>query len=115
VAGFQALVMRADPSYNHETRYAQLIVKDVQTRQEGSQYRMTGAIVNTGSTNAKGAQLVITLYDQAGRVSGFRQFPLPDDVLVAGGSVPFFDVTLAPDPSVPVVAASAAEAQAHTQ
>ncbi len=115
VAGFQALVVRADPSYNHDARYARLQVKDLQTRQDGSQYRVTGVIVNTGSTNAKEAHLVITLYDKAGKVSGFRLFPLPDEVLAAGGSVPFFDVTLAPDPSAPIVAASAAVAQAHTQ
>ena len=114
-AGVQALVVRADPSYNHETRYAQLQLKDVQTRQDGSQYRVTGAVANVGSTNAKEARLVITLYDQAGQVSGFRAFPLPDEVLVAGGSVPFFDVTLAPDPSVPVVARSLVVAQARTQ
>ena len=115
VAGFQALVVRADQAYNYNTRYGQLELKDVQTKQNGSQYRVTGAIVNTGATNAHSAVLVITLYDQTGKVSGFRQFPLPAEMLTAGGSVPFFDVTLAPDPSAPVVAASSSVAQARTQ
>ena len=115
VAGFQALVVRADPAYNYETRYAQLQAKDIQTQQIGSQYRVTGGVINIGPTNAQRSQLVITLYDQAGKVSGFRSYPLPDEVLVAGGSVPFFDVTLAPDPSAPVVAASAVAVQARTQ
>ncbi len=115
VAGYHALVVRADPAYNYESRYAQLEVTDVITRQVGSQYRVTGAVHNSGNSHAKNAQLVITLYDQSGKVSGFRQYPLPDEMLAAGGSVPFFDVTLAPDPSAPMVARSTVVAAAHTQ
>ena len=115
VAGYHALVVRADPAYNYETRYAQLEVTDVITHPAGSQYQVTGAVRNSGRSHAKHAQLVITLYDQSGKVSGFRQYPLPDEVLVAGCFVPFFDVTLAPDPSVPTVARSMIVAEARTQ
>ena len=86
VIDFQAYVVRADQAYNYDARYAQLQVSDVQTRPVGSQYGVSGKVSNTGASNAAGAYVVITLYDDQGRVTGFRQFALPDDQLAAGGS-----------------------------
>jgi LysM repeat protein len=114
VIDFQAYVVRADPSYNHNTRYAILEVSDVQTRQEGTQYRVSGKVTNTGATNVAGAQAVITVYDDKGHVTGFRQYALPDDQLGPGGMVTF-DVLVSPDPSAPSVANSAVSAQARTR
>ncbi|HTP07680.1 MAG TPA: hypothetical protein VMP08_05490, partial [Anaerolineae bacterium] len=68
----------------------------------------------TGSSNAVGAHVVITLYDDKGRVTGFRQFTLPDDQLVAGGTTTF-DVLVSPDPSAPIVTNSTIVAQARTR
>lgn len=113
VADFQALVTRADEAYNYEARYAQLTVSDLQTKPEGSQYRVQGRVSNRGAT-AVNADLVITLYDDQGRVSGFRQFPLPDEQLAAGGSVAFNEL-VSPDPSAPRVANFSAVAQARTR
>jgi LysM repeat protein len=110
----QAYVVRADSAYNYDTRYAQLQVTDLQTKQEGSQYRVSGTVANTGTTNPVNAQLVITLYDKTGRVTGFRQFPLPDEILSVGVAIPF-DVVVSPDPSTLEVALSAAVAQARTR
>jgi LysM repeat protein len=112
VIDFQAYVVRADPSYNHNTRYATLEVSEVQMKQEGTQYRVLGKVTNTGATNVAGAQTVVTLYDDKGHVSGFRQYALPDDQLGPGGVVNF-DVS--PDPSAPAVANSAVSAQARTR
>jgi hypothetical protein len=99
VIDFQAYVVRADQAYNYESRYAQLQVSDVQTRSVGSQYGVFGKVSNTGAANASGALVVITLYDDKGHVTGFRQFALPDDQLVAGGAN--LDVLVSPDPSAP--------------
>jgi LysM repeat protein len=114
VIDFQAYVVRADPSYNHNTRYATLEVSDMQTKQEGTQYRVSGKVTNTGATNVAGAQVMITLYDDKGRVSGFRQYALPDDQLGLGG-VATFEVLVSPDPSAPQVANSTVSAQARTR
>lgn len=114
IVDFQALVTRADLAYNAAVRYAQLAVSDIQTTPTGSQYRVTGRVANAGATNTAGAQLVITLYDDQNRVTGFRQFPLPDDQLAIGGSVPF-DVLVSPDPSAPQIAAVTAVAQARAR
>jgi len=114
VTDFQAFVVRADPSYNYNTRYATLEVSDLQTKQEGTQYRVSGKVTNTGATNVAGAQAVITLYDDKGHVAGFRQYALPDDQLGSGGVVAF-DVLVSPDPSAPQVANSTVSAQARTR
>ncbi len=114
VIDFQAYVVRADQAYNYGSRYAQLQVTDVQTRPVGSQVGVSGKVANTGSSNAVGAHVVITLYDDKGRVTGFRQFPLPDDQLAAGGTTTF-DVLVSPDPSAPNVTNTSVVAQARTR
>jgi hypothetical protein len=107
-------VVRADQAYNFVARYAQLQISDVQTRPVGSQYGVSGKVSNIGASNAAGAYVVVTLYDDQGRVTGFRQFALPDDQLTAGGSTAF-DVLVSPDPSAPVVANTTVVAQSRTR
>jgi LysM repeat protein len=114
VIDFTAYVVRADQAYNYESRYTPLQVTEVQTRSAGSQVGVSGKVTNTGSSNAVGAHVVITLYDAQGRVTGFRLFTLPDDQLAAGGSTTF-DVLVSPDPSAPQVANSSVSAQARTR
>lgn len=113
-ADFQAYVIRADQSYNHDARYAQLQTSEVSTVPEGSQQRISGKVSNTGTSNAVGANVVVTLYDEQGRVTGFRQFSLPDDQLIAGGAATF-DVLVSPDPSAPQVVHTNVIAQARTR
>jgi LysM repeat protein len=114
VIDFTAYVVRADQAYSYESRYTQLQVTDVQTRSVGSQVGVSGTVSNIGGSNAVGAHIVITLYDDRGRVTGFRQFILPDDQLAAGGSTTF-DVIVSPDPSAPTVVNSSVIAQARTR
>ena len=111
---FQAYVVRADQAYSYDSRYAQLQISDVQTRPAGSQYSVSGTVSNTGASNAAGAYVVITLYDDKGRVTGFRQFALPDDQLTAGGTTAF-TVLVSPDPSAPAVANTSVVAQSRTR
>lgn len=114
VVNFQAYVVRADQAYNYDSRYTQLQVSDLQTRPVGSQYGVSGKVSNTGTSNAVGAHVVITLYDDKGRVTGFRQFVLPDEQLAAGGATTF-DVLVSPDLSAPVVTNSSVVALARTR
>jgi LysM repeat protein len=111
---FRADVVRADQAYEYDARYAQLQVFEVQTRAAGSQYGVSGKVSNTGARGAAGAYVVITLYDDGGRVTGFRQFTLPDDQLAAGGSAAF-DVLVSPDPSAPAVVSTTVVAQSRTR
>lgn len=112
VAGFQAMVVRADPSYNYDTRYARLQVVDPQIKQAGSEYRVTGTVANSGPTNAIDVQVVVTMYDKAHHVTGYRQLAIPDGQLPAGASVPL-EMIVSPDPSAPAVADFAVVAQAR--
>jgi LysM repeat protein len=114
VIDFSAYVVRADQAYSYDSRYAQLQVTEVQTRSVGSQVGVSGKVSNIGASNAVGAHVVITLYDDQGRVTGFRQFTLPDDQLAADGAATF-DVIVSPDPSAPTVTNSAVIAQARTR
>jgi LysM repeat protein len=114
VIDFQAYVVRADPAYNFDSRYAQLEVSDLQTKQEGTQHRVSGTVHNPGASGVTGAYVVITLYDDHGRVSGFRQLALLDDSLGAGGSTTF-DTLLSPDPSAPSVTNTSVVAQSRTR
>jgi LysM repeat protein len=114
VIDFTAYVVRADQAYNFAARYTQLQVVEVQTRTVGSQVGVSGKVTNTGTSNAVGAHVVITLYDEQGHVTGFRQFTLPDDQLAAGGATTF-DAVVSPDPSAPVVVNSSVAAQARTR
>jgi hypothetical protein len=114
MAGFQALIVRAEPSYNNASRYAQLQVTASHLTQVGRVYHVTGTVVNSGATNADGAMVTVTVYDAAHQVSGYRHLPLPDDQLTAGATAQF-DVTIAPDPSTPDVADFTVAAQAQAQ
>lgn len=114
VAGFQALIVRAEPSYNNANRYAQLQVTAAQIEPVGALYRVTGTVTNNGGSNALDALITVTVYDISGHVTGYRHMPLPDEQLTAGAAAQF-EVTIAPDPSVPGVTHFNAVAQARAQ
>jgi len=111
-AAFQAIVVRAEPSYSHDVRYAQLQVVDPQAQQDGAQYHVTGSITNRSGVNATAARIVVTVYDAAHHVTGYRQISIPDGQLPAGATIPF-DAVVSPDPSSPTVADYAVVAQAR--
>lgn len=114
VAGFQALIVRAEPSYNNANRYAQLQVTAAQIERAGAGYRVTGTATNSGAWQAVDARITVTVYDAEHRVSGYRHVSLPDEQFTAGATAQF-DVTVAPDPSAPDVADFAAVVQARSQ
>ncbi len=114
VAGFQAIIVRAEPSYNNAYRYAQLQVTAAQIERVGALYRVTGAVTNTGGANALDALITVTVYDATQRIAGYRHLALPDEQLTAGATAQF-DVTIAPDPSVLDVADFSVVVQARAQ
>ena len=114
VAGFQAIIVRAEPSYNNANRYAQLQVTAAQIERAGALYRVTGSVANTGVSNALDALITVTVYDAARRITGYRHLALPDEQLTAGATAQF-DVTIAPDPSVPDVTDFSVVVQARAQ
>jgi hypothetical protein len=114
VAGFQAIIVRAEPSYNNANRYAKLQVMTAKIERAGTAYHVIGTATNSGGSNALDAVIAVTIYDADHRVTGYRVLPLPDAQLTAGATAPL-DVTVSPDPSMPDVADFTAVAQARTQ
>jgi hypothetical protein len=114
LAGFQAIIVRAEPSYSNANRYAQLEVTAAKIERAGTAYRVTGTATNSGASNALDALITVTVYDADHRVTGYRLLSLPDEQLAAGATAPF-DVTVAPDPSMPDVADFTAVVQARAQ
>jgi LysM repeat protein len=114
VAGFQAIIVRAEPSYNNANRYAQLQVSAAQIERAGAAYRVTGTATNSGASNALDALIAVTIYDADHRVTGYRLLSLPDEQFTAGATAQF-DVAVAPDPSAPDAADFTAVVQARAQ
>lgn len=112
-AAFQAIIIRAEPSYNHAGRYATLQIVNPQPGPRGSAYGLTAAVSNVGNVNAGLVQVVMTLYGTDGRVTGYRQMTVADGLAV--GASANFDLTVVPDASQVTVAAYAAVAEARSQ
>jgi hypothetical protein len=65
-------------------------VHDVQSTDRDGGYHVTGTLVNTTNTALQQLTVIVTLFDGQGRVTGYRQSPLPpSQSLAPGGKVPF--------------------------
>ncbi len=70
--------------------YELLEVRNVKSQLRNSGYHVTGTLLNTTGATIREPALVITLYDAAGRVTGFRLWRWPgDQILMPGASLPF--------------------------
>jgi LysM repeat protein len=90
----QVTLMHAVPATHPSRRHNDLSVAQHQGGPAGSIYRVTGVISNTGDETAQEITVLVTLYDSASQVTGFRQVPLPSPL--AQGSTAPFDVWLSP-------------------
>jgi hypothetical protein len=61
-----------------------------------SAFHMTGALVNTGAVAADQLCLVVTLLDNSGRVTGFRQLRWPPDQKLSPGERLSFSLDVIP-------------------
>ncbi len=77
-----------------EKWYLDLAVADENGGPVGATYRVTGVVRNSGGETAEQISLLVTLYDAAGQVTGFRKVFLPD-ALPSGAETPF-DIRLSP-------------------
>jgi LysM repeat protein len=77
VASHQATLLRAVPAAHASSRYAELGVSQHQGGPAGSIYRVAGTVSNLGDETAQEIKVLVTLYDSASQVAGFRQVTLP--------------------------------------
>jgi LysM repeat protein len=94
VANQQVTVLHAVPAARASSRYADVIVTQHQGGPAGSVYRVTGMVSNGGDQTAKEIKVLVTLYDSASQVTGFRQVTLSNPL--PPGSTTRFDVWLSP-------------------
>jgi LysM repeat protein len=99
-ATFEATVVRAEPSNEPGGRYAKMQIISQQGGTDGLQFRVVGKARNASDKPAASAKVVVTAYDAANKVIGYRQQPLGDGNLAAGATVDF-SVTFAPSGGTP--------------
>jgi len=87
-------IVGAESSGRDELWHPAIEVMEHQGSESGHLYRVTGAVQNRGAENARDVEVLVTLYDAAGRVAGFRFQALCSD-LAADATMPF-DVVLSP-------------------
>jgi len=99
-AGFEASVIRAEPSNEPGTRYAKLQIVSKQGGTDGLQFRVIGKVRNTSDRPAANVKVVVTVYDAANNVIGYRQQPVGNGNLAAGATADFA-VAFAPSGGTP--------------
>lgn len=107
-ATFEATVVRAEPSNEPGGRYAELQITSQQGGTDGLQFRVVGKARNASNKPAANVKIVVTAYDVANKVIGYRQQPLGDGNLAAGATGDF-SVTFAPSGGTPAHFEVAAE------
>jgi LysM repeat protein len=98
--GIEAAVIRAEPSNEPGTRYAALQITAKQGGTDGLQFRVIGKTRNASDRPAVNVKVIVTVYDAAGQVLGYRQQMLGDGNLAAGATSDF-SVTFAPSGGTP--------------
>jgi len=99
-AGIEAIAIRAEPSNEPGTRYARLQIINQQGGTDGLQFRVIGKVRNVSDRPAVNVKVVVTAYDAANNVIGYRQQTLGDGNLAAG-AISDFAVTFAPSGGTP--------------
>lgn len=95
-AQYQIRVLAGVPSTHLGPRYPDLTVeKDLGEWMDENNYRVRGEVHNSGQADAENVVVVVTLYDEEGRVVGARTADIPAEVFLAGAMAPF-EVMLTP-------------------
>lgn len=75
------------------TRYLGLVVGDTAVTHQGERVQVTGWVQNVGAGAATAVRLILTLYDNQGKISGYAQQSL-DTTILPGDNLSFaFDMT----------------------
>jgi LysM repeat protein len=89
-AQYQATVLTGVPFSVNTRYYLDLAATEVQARTIGADtYRVSGQLVNRGTSDAERLQLLVTGYDDQHHVTAVRQSPLAVSILRAAAMTPF--------------------------
>ena len=113
-AAFVVTAVRAEASAEPGKRHMPIVIAGEQGAIDGLQFKVVGSIANQGPFGAIDVNVVLTTYDAAGRVTGYRQAIAGDGTLAAGGKGEF-EIGIAPNgPPGTMPAAYALAAQGRT-
>lgn len=87
-AGHQATIVRGEEMRSVSAGYVPLPVELEESGPSGAQFELSGVVRNGTENSITGAQVVVTTYDEAGNVTGFRQQEIEEDI-PPGGTVSF--------------------------
>jgi len=96
VASFVVTPIRAEASTEPGSRYLPIVVTGQEGAVDALQFKVRGSVANQGSATATGVNVVLTTYDDTGRVTGFRQFPVGEGTLPPGATAEF-EISIAPN------------------
>jgi LysM repeat protein len=89
VASFVVTAIRAEASLEPGNRYVPIAIASRQSALEGLQFKVSGSITHQGNFAATGVSVVLTTYDAAGHVTGYRQALVGDGALAPGAAAEF--------------------------
>jgi murein DD-endopeptidase MepM/ murein hydrolase activator NlpD len=89
-AQYQAVVLAGVPMSLNTRYYLDLVTSAVQGKAlDAARYRVIGELRNAGASDVENVRLVVTAYDDQGRVIAARQAGLPVSVLRSAATTPF--------------------------
>ena len=89
-AQYQAVVLAGVPMSPNSRYYLDLEASDLQGQTvDAARYRVTGDLINVGTSDAESLRLLITAYDDQDQVVAVRQAELPISVLRSAATTPF--------------------------
>ncbi len=113
-SSFVVTAIRAEASAEPSTRYVPIVIASEQSAMDGLHFKVVGSIANQGRFSAIDVSVVLTTYDSAGRVTGYRQAIVGDGTLAAGGGGEFA-IDIAPNgPAATLPADYSVAAQGRT-
>jgi hypothetical protein len=108
-AGPVATLVSANQSSTQSTHFVSIKARDIQGIAAQGGYQVTGKLVNTAAVTVRQLSLVVTLFDDGGRVTGFRQLQWPDGQPLQPGESLSFNVDAIPQGPGTVRAEASAE------
>ncbi len=96
VEGCRVKLIRAERISEITAALRPLAVVGAEGRPAGPQYRVTGSLLNQNGVTVGRIRVVVTLYDEEGKVLTYREMAFPDDRLLPDGVALPFDLALTP-------------------
>lgn len=94
-ASYQMTVVRADEAGGLANAYVPMSVTEVDGKPSGSQFRVSGTVKHVGTAQIAGSvDVIVTVYDDQGSVTGFRQHTIKLDEGLTPGATEAFTVLL---------------------